>query len=235
MKTKMNILDHLVRRRIFYILLVVLALTIFSFNSSDLIFRFLSEPYFLSFKDESLIGTGPMEAFILRIKVAIFFGVIISIPWIFLQIWFFIEPALYDKEKKLLIPFVFFTSILFLGGTFLCYQYVLPIAFEFFYQQYQAIGVVPTIRITEHLSLIIKILFAFGLIFEIPIISFFLAKLGLITSQDMLASWRYVVVGAFVIGAILTPPDIISQLLMAIPMIFLYLVSILIVKVVEKQ
>lgn len=233
----MDLMQHLseLRKRIFYSLIAITICAIFSYFFSSEVFNILSEPYFKSFTNESLIGTGPAEAFLLKIKTACFVGALIASPVLFLQFWLFIAPGLYSNEKKMLVPFVFSATLLFIGGVSFCYYNVLPIAFEFFYNQYSSIGVTPTIRITEHLSLIIKILLGFGLVFEIPVISFFLARVGVLSSSLMINSWKYVLVSSFIIGALLTPPDVISQFLMAIPLMILYSLSILIVKAVEKK
>lgn len=237
-ETEMDFWDHIgeLRKRI---IISVLAITICSFVGwyiSQMTFNFLVAPYHEQFTGAQLIGTGPAEAFILRLKVAIFTGAILASPALSLQIWLFIEPGLLDGEKKMAIPFVLCTSLLFLTGAAFCYYVVLPFALDFFKQQYEALGeITPTIRISEYLGLLIKAVIGFGAIFETPILAFFLGRLGILTADMLIESGRYAVVVIFIISAILTPPDILTQFLMAGPLMILYGVSILIVKWTEPK
>ncbi|MCB0310408.1 MAG: twin-arginine translocase subunit TatC, partial [Bdellovibrionales bacterium] len=180
--------------------------------------------------NESIIGTGPAEAFILRIKVSFFSGIILGSPYIFYQLWLFVAPGLYESERKLAIPFMLATTGLFLLGVWFCYEVIFPFAFDFFKQQYEAVAVTPAIRMTEHLSLVVKGLLGFGIVFEMPVLAFFLGKLGWITDEMMIKGFRYAVVIIFIASAMLTPPDVLTQFLMAIPLIMLYGLSILIVR-----
>ena len=133
------------------------------------------------------------------------------------------------------IPFVVCSTALFLLGAYFCYSVVLPFAFAFFYEQYQTIGVTPTIRIKEHISLILKAVLGFGLVFEMPVLAFFLGRFGMVTSRGMLSAFRYAIVAIFLVSALLTPPDVLTQFLMAGPLIILYFLSTLVVWLVEKK
>jgi len=225
--------DHLaeLRKRILYAALAIGGTTIGCWSFSGEVFQWITAPYAAYFGDAELIGTGPAEAFILRLKLSLFCGIIVATPIIFYQLWLFICPGLLEKEKRLALPFVAGSSLLFSLGTAFCFLIVLPYALEFFRAQYESLGTItPTIRISEYLSMFLKAMLGFGLIFQIPILAFFLGKLGLITSATLTSYARYAIVGAFVISAILTPPDILTQFLMAGPLLLLYGVSILIVR-----
>lgn len=235
--TNMGILQHLaeLRKRLLWSVVAIIIGASICYNFSTFIFDFFTVPFEKQFPIGVLIGTGPAEAFVLKIKLACFAGFILVSPFLFYQVWLFVAPGLYQEEKKLILPFILFSTILFLIGICFSYYLVLPLAYDFFFTQYESIKIVPNIRITEHLAMVTKMLLAFGAIFEFPVIALMLAKLGLITSQLMIASWRYVIVFCFVTGAVLTPPDVVSQLLMAIPMLILYLISIGLVKILEKK
>lgn len=228
----MGLLDHLaeLRHRLIIIFISILVASCLTYSFSPVLLDFLFQPFFEHFTTGMLIGTGPAEAFMLKLKVAVFAGVIISSPVIFLQIWFFIEPGLYDNEKKMIVPFVFFTTLLFLMGVVFCNEIVFPFAFNFFKEQYSSIDkITPAIRVSEHLSMIIQGLLGFGLVFEMPIIAFFLGRLRLIDHEMMLRGSRYAIVIIMIVSAIFTPPDVITMFLMALPLCLLYALSIFIV------
>jgi sec-independent protein translocase protein TatC len=146
---------------------------------------------------------------------------------IFYQLWMFVAPGLYDQEKRYARPFVFFATIFFILGAAFCYWVVFPVGYRFFIEEYQSIGVSPAIRISEYLSFSARMLLAFGVTFEMPVITFFLARMGMVTHQTMLSYLRYAVLIIFIVAAVLTPgPDVASQLLMAGPLLVLYGVSI---------
>ncbi|MCB9029664.1 MAG: twin-arginine translocase subunit TatC [Deltaproteobacteria bacterium] len=234
---EMPLIEHLheLRKRFIYSFGSILICAGVAYLFSTEIFDLLSAPYYRNFNGSSLIGTGPAEAFLLKLKMAVAGGVVISSPILFLQLWLFIQPGLLEQEKKLALPFILSTTLLFLVGLWFCYSVVLPFAFEFFFQQYQSINVTPTVRIAEHVGFIAKALIAFGLIFEMPIVAFFLGKLRIINSKMLIGAFRYAIVAAFAIGAILTPPDVVTQLLMAGPLLILYGLSIVVVKMTEPK
>lgn len=236
--SEMSFFEHLVELR-YRLLISVAAIavgSIFGFLYSKQAFDLISQPFFASFPNDILIGTGPAEAFMLRLKLSVFLGFLLAIPVVFLQIWLFIAPGLHEHERKMAIPFVFISSVLFLVGVLFCFAVVLPFSFEFFKGQYEALGnVTPTIRVQEYLSLLLKALLGFGLVFEMPVMAFFLARLGLIDEFFLIRSARYATVIIFLVSAILTPPDVLTQLLMAGPLLVLYALSILIVKFAYRK
>jgi sec-independent protein translocase protein TatC len=173
-----------------------------------------------------LIGTGIAEAFFTKLKVAFIGGLFLASPVVLYQLWQFVVPGLYDSEKRYARPFVFFGTFFFFAGAAFCYAVVLPLSYAFFVDQYGSIGVSPEIRISEYLTFTSRMLLAFGVIFELPVVTFFLARVGLITHRTMIGYGRYAIVGIFVVAAVMTPPDVASQLLMAGPMLVLYGASI---------
>lgn len=197
------------------------------YNWADLVFAFLTRPLLLIKPDDaSLIGTGVAEAFFTKLKVSLIAGVFLASPVVLFQIWRFIAPGLYANERRYAVSFVVFGTLCFFLGAAFCYQVIFSVGYAFFLSEYQSMGVTPTLRISEYLSFSARLLLAFGCTFELPVFAFFLARLGLVTPQGLLASWRYALVGIFVVAAILTPADVASQLLMAGPLIALYGISI---------
>ena len=178
----------------------------------------------------SMIAVEIQETFFTAMKVAFFGGFIISLPVIFWQLWLFLAPGLYDHEKKLVVPFVFFATLMFLLGASFAYYIVVPIGFDFLIAfGNSVVSVLPSIG--KYVGFFTKLLIGFGIAFELPVITFFLAKIGLVNDQMLKDFFRYAVVLIFIISAILTPPDVISQVLMAAPLLILYGVSIYIAKV----
>lgn len=209
------------------VLAVVLASSVCYFFSHS-IFAFVVAPLRQNLRpDQNLIGTSVTEAFFVEIKVALAAGVLFSCPVIFYQIWRFVAPGLSGGEKKWVIPFVLSATGFFVGGTFFCYRFVLPVAFKYFIEQYETMGVSPAIRIGEYFTFFFRMILAFGATFELPVFTFFLVRIGVWDYRFMLRSFRYAIVVIFIIAAILTPtPDIINQCLLAGPMLLLYILSI---------
>jgi sec-independent protein translocase protein TatC len=176
---------------------------------------------------QNLIGTSVTEAFFIEIKVALAAGVFFSCPVIFYQVWRFIAPGLSGREKKWVLPFVFCATFFFLGGAYFCYRIVLPVAFKYFIEQYETMGVNPAIRIGDYFTFFFRMVLAFGTTFELPVFTFFLVRLGIWDYRFMLRSFRYAILVIFILAAILTPtPDVINQCLLALPMLVLYVLSI---------
>lgn len=165
------------------------------------------------------------EAFFTRMYVAFVAGLFLASPAIFYQIWAFVAPGLYEEEKRHIIPIAILSALFFIGGACFCYFIVFPFAFSFFIS-YSSPEIVITPKISDYLSFVLKLLFAFGIIFEMPIFTLFLSRMGLLTASMMRKARKYAVVVIFILAAILTPPDVLSQLLMACPMLLLYEVSI---------
>jgi sec-independent protein translocase protein TatC len=195
---------------------------------SDRIFGFIVAPLRQNLgPGQNLIGTGVTEAFFIEIKVALAAGVLFSCPFLFYQIWRFVAPGLSGSEKKWVLPFVFFATLFFVGGSYFCYRIVLPVAFRYFIEQYGTMGVTPAIRIGDYFTFFFRLVLAFGVTFELPVFTFFLVRLGIWDYRFMLRSFRYAIVVVFIIAAMLTPtPDIINQSLLALPMLLLYVASI---------
>ncbi|MBD5557772.1 MAG: twin-arginine translocase subunit TatC [Desulfovibrio sp.] len=165
------------------------------------------------------------EAFFTRMYIAFVAGVFLASPAIFYQIWAFVSPGLYDEEKRHILPIALLSAIFFLAGGAFCYFIVFPFAFSFFVS-FSTPDIVVTPKVSDYLSFVLKLLIAFGLIFEMPIFTLFLARMGILTAAMMRRGRRYAIVGIFILAAILTPPDVVSQLLMACPMLLLYEASI---------
>jgi sec-independent protein translocase protein TatC len=233
----MTFLGHLseLRTCLIHASAAIFLTSVCSFYWASQIFSFISTPIRDNFKGVDLIGTGPAEAFIVKLKVAFVAGIIISSPYSFLKLWHFISPGLYDKEKRLAIPFVLASTFFFLLGVSFCYFLILPFAFNFFQTEFSSIGIKPTIKIGEYLSFTVKLLFVFGLAFEMPVLSFLLSKLGLLSSKWLISKARYAVIVVFILAAILTPPDVVTQVLLALPLMLLYGLCILIAFWGEKK
>ena len=177
--------------------------------------------------DVQIIGTGLAEAFFTKLKVAFFGGIFLASPVILYQIWKFVAPGLYAHERRYVKPFVFFGTLFFVSGAYFCYRFVFPTAFGFFIDEYASVSIAPFLKISEYLSFASRMLLAFGVVFELPVFTFFFARTGIVNHKMMISTWRYAVVGIFIVAAVLTPgPDVASQLLMATPLLILYVASI---------
>ena len=185
-------------------------------------------------EDSRLIFTNLPEMFIAYIKVALVAGIILAIPIIFYQLWMFLAPALFKKEKKYIIPFVLFSSILFAVGALFGYLVVFPYGFKFFVSfATEDIQALPSVK--QYFSFAIRLLLAFGLVFEMPVVVLFLTKIGLITPDSMKKFRKFAILSSFILSAILTPPDVATQLMMALPIIILYEISIVLSKTMYRK
>lgn len=181
-----------------------------------------------------VIFTKVQEPFFTALKVSFFSAFIVSLPVIFWQFWLFIAPGLYENEKRLVIPFVLFATIMFLSGAMFCYYIVVPLGFDFLINfGSQLFKALPSIG--EYVSFFTKLLFGFGLAFELPVITFFFAKLGFVTDKSLIRFFRYAIIIIFLVSALLTPPDILTQFLMAGPLVILYGISILVARAVNPE
>jgi sec-independent protein translocase protein TatC len=180
----------------------------------------------------NVIFTKVGEAFFTALKVSFFSAIVFSLPIIFWQLWLFIAPGLYEHEKKLVLPFVLGATTMFVLGALFAYYVVFPFGFSYLINfGSQLFTALPSIG--EYVGFFTKLMFGFGIAFELPVITFFLAKLGLVTDESLKSFFKYAVIIIFAVAALLTPPDVLSQLLMAGPLIILYGVSILIAKLVN--
>ena len=227
--SRMSLIEHLteLRARLIRALLAIGAGFLVAYWVADPLFAMLTWPIRdISGGHVMLIGTGVGEAFFTKLKVAMIAGLFIASPMVFYEIWKFIAPGLYEKERKMAVPFVIFATIFFALGGYFCWAVVFKIGYAFFLSQYASIGVTPTIRISEYLSFSAKLLLAFALTFEMPIFAFFLTKLGMIDYKMMTAQIRYAILAIFIVAVALTPPDMVSPFLLAIPLLGLYGLSI---------
>lgn len=235
--SEMGILEHLaeLRIRLIYSVAAIVVAGFACYSYCDLFFIWLMAPFKTAFPNDSLVGTSPAEALVLKITVSFFVGAIVALPVVFYQVWRFISPGMHEHERRMVLPFVVITTICFILGVIFCYKEVLPYSFSFFSDEYQSIGLKPQVTLSSHLQLTMQLLFGFGIIFELPVMSFCLARLGIITSAMLLSGFRYIIVAIFIVAAVLSPPDVISQMLMACPMLVLYAVSIFVVKITERK
>jgi sec-independent protein translocase protein TatC len=223
---KVSFIEHLeeLRYRLIVCLVSVLVGTVVAYIFKEEIFRFISEPLLKALppEDRHLIFTGLLEAFMVYLKASFFAGLMISVPVILYQLWAFISPGLYPPEKKLALPFIFFASFFFLGGAVFGYYVVFPYGFQFFVG-FGGEFIKPLPSMKEYLSFATFLLLAFGIVFELPIFIFFLAKLGIVHPRTLRRGRRYAIPIIFMVAAILTPgPDPVSQCLMAVPLCLLY-------------
>jgi sec-independent protein translocase protein TatC len=178
----------------------------------------------------SMVAIEIQETFFTALKVSFFSAFLVSLPVIFWQIWLFLAPGLYDHEKKLALPFVLAATLMFLIGSSFAYYVVVPYGFDFLIAfGSTVVSVLPSIG--KYVGFFTKLLFGFGVAFELPVITFFLAKIGLVDDKSLKDFFKYAIVLIFVFSALLTPPDILTQFLMAGPLIFLYGVSIYVAKI----
>jgi sec-independent protein translocase protein TatC len=177
-----------------------------------------------------MVAIEVQETFFTALKVAFFSGFLVSLPVIFWQLWLFIAPGLYDHEKKYVIPFVLSATLMFLIGASFAYYVVVPFGFSFLINfGSTVVTVLPSIG--KYVSFFTKLLFGFGIAFEMPVITFFLAVIGLVNEKTLIGFFKYAIVMIFILAALLTPPDVLTQFLMAGPLILLYGVSIIIAKI----
>lgn len=242
----MPLLDHLIelRRRLLWSMAAFLVAFGVCYHFSGPIYFFLAQPLadIMRSRGEAphLIYTALYEAFFTYIKVGFFGAAFISFPVMASQVWLFVAPGLYRSEKRALLPFLVATPVLFLLGAALAYYFVFPVAWRFFLSFETAGGadglaIELQAKVSEYLALVMKLIFAFGVAFELPVLLTLLAKVGIVTTQGLRRYRRYAYVGCFVVAAILTPPDVITQCGLAIPLILLYEISILSARMVEPK
>ena len=187
-----------------------------------------------------MIFTALHEAFFTQIKVAFFAALCIAFPIVAIQMWGFVAPGLYRKERRAFLPFLIATPMLFALGAAVVYYLVIPLAWRFFisFEQPGGDGVLPMQlepKVDQYLSLVMRLIFAFGVCFELPVLIILLTRVGIVSSDGLRAKRKYAILIAFVVAAIITPPDVISQILLAVPVIMLYEVSILCSRVIERR
>ncbi len=234
---EMTLLEHLeeLRNRLVKVIIGIFLGTLACVPLSRQLFNYIMLPLFHSLPEGSkMIYTSPHEAFFVYLKTALISGIFLTLPFSFYQIWLFVKPGLYPEERKYIIPIAISSALLFISGALFGYFVIFPYAYTFF-MSFSNIHISPMISMKEGLSFAIRILIAFGLVFELPLIIFFLARLGLVTSKTLKKYRKYAILIAFIVSAILTPPDAVTQILMAVPLIILYEVGIWIAFLFGKE
>lgn len=233
----MTLLQHLdeLRLRLKRISFAVIIGCLACYSFAEKLFDYLVMPMVAVMPDQSsFIYTAPHEAFVTYLKVAALAGFFASSPYIFYQVWAFIAPGLYEEERKYIIPIAFFSAACFIGGGAFAYFIVFPFAFEFF-MSFNTGNIQAMLKLNEYLSFSMKLIFAFGLVFEMPLFALFLSRLGIVTATMMRKARKFAILFSFILAAILTPPDVVSQLLMAGPLMILYEISIVIAALFGKH
>jgi sec-independent protein translocase protein TatC len=237
------LLSHLIelRRRLLYSAVGFIVLFFACYAVAEDIFGFLVIPLLEKEPNTALVYTALHEAFFTYVKVAFFGAACIGFPLFAAQIWLFVAPGLYREEKAAFLPFLIATPVMFAIGAAFVYFLVVPVAWDFFLS-FQRLGggpgavkieVLP--KVNEYLSLVMRLIFAFGLAFEMPVGLVLLARIGIVSADGLRKKRRYAIVAAFVAAAVLTPPDVISQVGLAAPIILLYEVSILLAQLIERR
>jgi sec-independent protein translocase protein TatC len=229
-KEGMGFLDHLeeLRGRIIKSIISIILFSIIAYIFSEELIEFVTRPipevYFMA----------PTEAFSTRIKMSLIAGIIVSVPVIFYHVWKFITPGLFEKEKRMIIPAVLSSTIFFLIGASFAFIFVLPLSIKFLLG-FGTEKLKPMIKIKDYVSFVTYMILAFGAVFQLPVISYFLGKIGIVTPRTMAKGRKYAVTGILVLAAVITPPDVFSQFMLAGPLYFLYEVSIIVVKIIQRK
>ena len=244
-ENKQPLLVHLVelRSRLIKTMIMITILFVIFYFFADNIYNFLVQPYADAVEGEEgrrLIFTALHETFFTYIKVALFASLFISLPFLLIQLWIFVAPGLYKNEKSVVVPYLLATPILFILGSALVYYLIMPLAIKFFlsFESIGGNGALPIqleAKVNEYLSLIMRLILAFGLCFQLPVALTLLARVGFVSSESLRKNRKYVIVGVFAVAAILTPPDPISQIGLGIPILLLYELSIIAVSFIEKR
>jgi sec-independent protein translocase protein TatC len=243
-ETKTPLIEHLIelRKRLMWCVVTMVFFFVVCYYFAQDIYNILLIPYRLAVgfgTPIELIYTAPQEFFFTQLRVALFGAFFLSFPIIAIQIYMFVAPGLYRSERQAFLPFLIATPILFLLGGALVFFMVLPLAMRFFLSMQQVgggpVNIQLTARVSEYLSLVMTLIIGFGMCFQMPVLLTLLARAGLVSSAWLRQKWRYAVVAIFALAAFLTPPDVLSQISLAIPTLFLYEASIYAVKLVERK
>lgn len=232
----MTVMEHLgeLRKRIILSLIGMLPGSILGWTFAEELLNLFLHPYSEAFRrldlgEPTIHFANPMDQIVAYLKIAITLGIFVGVPWIAWQVWAFISPALYEKERRYAVPFALGTGVFFTGGAYFGFTVVFPLAFDMLLGMSGSIGEVkvqPTIMINEYLSFATRMLLAFGAVFEIPVVVTMLSVAGIVNWKQLLDFGRWWILVASILSALLTPPDVGSQLLMIIPLVVLYFASV---------
>jgi sec-independent protein translocase protein TatC len=229
---EMGFLDHLeeLRSTLIYSIVtwVVLSILIWFFSGRILDFLLAGIPV------DNLYFNAPTEAFVIRIKLSFILGFLVAFPYILFRVWSFVAPGLFSRERRAIFPLVFFSTLLFYVGVIFAYWVLIPIVLDFLVRFGTEI-LRPLLSVGKYFGFVARLCFAFGLVFQLPLVIIFLTGIGAVSPRALIRQWRWAILIIFVVAAILTPPDPASQLLMALPLVGLFLVSVLLSMIIEKR
>ncbi|MBI3560899.1 MAG: twin-arginine translocase subunit TatC [Gammaproteobacteria bacterium] len=232
----MSFFSHLgeLRDRLIRSVVVVVIIFCVLFYFKDKIYTLIAMPMLEQLAGVKMLATRPASSFFIPMKLALVSSVFIAIPYLLYQIWAFVAPGLYQREKRLALPLLFSSTVLFYAGMAFAYFVVFPLIFRFFATAAPA-GVEVRPDITEYLDLVLGLFLAFGAVFEVPVATVLCVAIGIVTPDQLTGIRRYMIVVAFIVGMLLTPPDVVSQFLLAVPMWLLYEVGIIMSRIVYKR